>query len=293
MRQIDKVKQAIEAGHKTIQAVFDFTQDIPKPSIRRVLGQGAKTGHFKRVDKGIYTLITEEGEIRAYVECGNAEDICPRLAATGHKFDMVFLDPAYFSPNLVKTGNRGIDKYDCFYPQQFADMVESIYKMMRNDDSHVYLMLSNAPSIQGDMHRYIFAMMEHGFKPVDEGLYRKMFKNGKAVTNVRGKVAAAERLMLFSRSGQARAGECPHLQLNFTVERPSVKESYSTQKAEPFITQLIKQATFENDITADFGAGSGIFGKCALALNRIVYLIDKLETAVENFILPKIKQFSI
>lgn len=292
MNQLQKVKAAIAAGNQSIQAVFNFVGDIPRPSVRRVLGQGAKNGHFKRIDAGIYTLTTSEGEIRAYVECGSAEEVCPRLEATGHKFDMVFLDPAYFSKQLVKTGNRGISKYDFMYPQQFAEMCSSIKKMMRTDDSHVYLMLSNAPSIQGDMHRYIFAMMECGFKPVDEGRYYKTFKDGKPVTNVRGKKAASERLMLFSASGEARTGEIPELQLNFTCQRPPVATSYSTQKAKGFLTRLIQQSTFENEVVLDPGAGSGTFGECALEKNRIVYLIDKLQSAIDNFIIPKIQNFA-
>lgn len=168
-----------------------------------------------------------------------------------------------------------------------------LYKLMRSDDSHVYLMLSNAPSIQGDMHRYIFAMLECGFKQVNEGRYYKTFKDGSPVTNVRGRKAASERLMLFSRSGRVRMGEVPELQLDFTCTRPPVLTSYSTQKAAPFIKRLIQQSTFENETVCDPGAGSGIVGECALMLNRIVHLIDCLENSIYNFIIPKIKKFAL
>lgn len=292
MTQTDKVTKAIAAGAKTIQAIFDFTApDIPRPSIRRIVGQGAKKGLFKRLDKGIYTLTTEQGEVRAYVECGKAEDICPRLAATGLKFDMIFLDPAYFSKGLIG-GNRGIKDYDFLHPNEFAIIMQSVYKMMRDDDSHVYVMLSQAPSVQMDMHKYIFAALESGLKPVEDGRYYKIDKKGKPVTNVQGRKAASERLMLFTRSGKAREAEA-QLQMVFTCERPPIRTSYPTQKAEPFITQLIKQSTFPNEVVGDFCAGSGVTGKCALAINRVIYLIEKLQSAIDNFIIPKLQPFTI
>lgn len=295
MTQTDKVKAAVQAGCKTIQAVFDFTGagDIPRPSIRRVLGQGAKKGIFKRVDTGIYTLTTTEGETRAYIECAKAEDALPRLAAAGNKYDMVFLDIAYFSKGLIG-GNRGIKKYDFLYPEQFAAIMREVYKMMRTDDSHVYIMLSQAPSVQMDMHKYIFAALESGFKEVvNDGKYYKTYKDGSPVTNVKGNKAASERLILLSRSGKVRECEAP-LQMTFTCERPPVATSYPTQKAEPFITQLIRQSTFENDVILDPCAGSGVMGKCGkcgLLLNRVVHMVEVLDSAIQQFILPKLQPF--
>ena len=289
MTQTDKVKKAIAAGCKTIQAVFEFTGDIPRPSVRRILGQGALKGIFRKVDRGIYTLTTPEGETRAYIEIAKAEDALPRLAAAGNKYDMVFLDIAYFSKGLIG-GNRGIKKYDFLYPEQFAAIMRDVYKMMRTDDSHVYLMLSQAPTIQMDMHKYIFAALESGFKEVANGRYAKTFKDGRPVTNVTGRKAASERLILLSRSGKVRECEAP-VQMEFTCERPPIATSYPTQKAEGFVTRLIKQSTFENDVILDPCAGSGIMGKCALLLNRVVHMVEVLETAVNDFIIPKLQPF--
>ena len=292
MTQTERIKAAIAAGNTTIQAVWEFVKgEIPRPSIRRVLGQGAIKGIFQRVDKGIYTLTTEQGEVRAYVECGLAEEVVPRLEATGLKFDMVFLDPAYFSKGLIG-GNRGIKDYDFLHPQEFAIIMKAVHNMMRTDDSHVYLMLSQAPSVQMDMHKYIFAAMESGLKHAADGRYYKTNKDGTPVTNVKGRKAASERILVFSRSGKLREGEAP-MELTFTCERPAIRSSYSTQKAEPFIEQLILQATNENETVGDLaGAGSGVFGKCALALNRIVYMVEKLQSAIDNFIIPKIQQYA-
>lgn len=292
MTQVEQIKKAIQAGAQSLQDIYGLVNpDIPRPSIRRVLGQGAIKGIFKRLDKGIYTLTTAAGEVRAYVECGKAEEVAPRLAATGQKFDMVFLDPAYFSKHLIGR-NRGIKDYEFIHPAEFAILMKAVYNMMRTDDSHVYLMLSQAPSVQMDMHKYIFAALESGLQPVSEGRYYKVDKAGKPILNVRGKAAASERLMLFSRSGKAREGAAP-LQLTFTCERPPVKTSYSTQKNEGFLSQLIEQSTHEHEVCGDFFTGSGMFGKCALTLNRIVYLIEKLQSTIDTFILPKIQPFAI
>jgi|ERR1700761_1124070 len=109
MTHADHIKKAIQAGAKSLQDIYSMVNpDIPRPSIRRVLGQGTINGIFKRLNKGIYTLTTPTGEVRAYVECGKAEEVAPRLEATGHKFDMIFLDPAYFSKSLI--GKNSIRK---------------------------------------------------------------------------------------------------------------------------------------------------------------------------------------
>ncbi len=292
MTHLEHVKKAIKAGANSLQEIYELVNsDIPRPSIRRVLGQGAIKGIFQRLDKGIYTLTSAAGEIRAYIECGSAEEVAPRLEAAGHKFDMVFLDPAYFSKHLIGR-NRGIKDYDFIHPEEFAILMKSVYNMMRTDDSHVYVMLSQAPSVQMDMHKYIFAILESGLQPVSEGRYYKIDKAGKPILNVRGKAAASERLMLFSRSGKIREGAAP-LELTFTCERPPVKTSYSTQKNESFLSQLIEQSTHMYEVCADFFGGSGMFGKCALNLNRVVYVIEKLQSAVDNFIIPKIQQFNV
>lgn len=285
MTQVEKIKSILQGSEKSIEEIQAELPEAPRPSIRRVVGEGAKKGIFSRLGKGVYTLTTECGQERAYIEAGKAEEVLPRLISEGRKFDMVFLDPAYYSRALIG-GNRGIKQYSFIYADQFADLARSLSMLMKCCDSHVYLMLSGAKTAQNDMQPYIYAMLHAGFTFIAEGRYKKLFANGKAVTNVRGKEAAAERLLLFTISGQYRKGEIDELQMDFEVTRPPVKQSYSTQKSAVFIRRVIQQSTQPGDTVADLFLGSGVTVEESLALGRNVFGIDCSHDAIENNVVP-------
>lgn len=285
MKQEEIVKKILEEGKKTIKEIAQET-NIVEPNIRRILGVGTKKGVFERIEKGVYTLKTECGEERAFIQMGMAQDILPKMAESGKKFDMIFLDPAYFSRALIG-GNRGIKQYNFIMPEQFAIVMKAVKQMLRHEDSHVYLMLSGAPSAQKDMKKYIKVTLDSGLKLIDEGGYKKYFQNGKPVTNVRGQEASAERLMLFTKSGLYRAGEVAELQMNFNVQRPT-KKGYSTEKAEDFVERIILQSTLKDEEIMDPFAGSGVFGKKGIELDRKVSLVEVQETTIENYIVPKL-----
>lgn len=262
---------------------------IKEPNIRRILGQGTIAGEFKRIGKGIYTLNTPDGQERAYIQMGKAQDVLPQLEAQGKKFDCVFLDIPYFSKALIG-GNRGIKDYDFLLPNQFGVCLSSIKNMLRTDDTHVYLMLSGAPSAQRDMQQYLSVVTECGFSIVQEGKYKKLFANGLPVTNVRGTEAAAERLFLLTTSGRCRTGEIADIQMDFELERPAIRQSYPTQKNRNLLERLILQSTYEDEHTLDPCAGSGMFGVASVLLNRISTLIEPLESAIEKFITPNFQK---
>ena len=149
-------------------------------------------------------------------------------------------------------------------------------------------MLSGARTAQQDMLPYLNAMNEVGLSVVGEGEYKKLFKNGKPVTNVRGKEASAERIFLFTKSGIARKGEKTLDNLNFRFVRPSVRSSYSTEKAPQLLNALITNSTFEGESVLDPFAGSGVTGAEAVKAGRQATLVEKSEKAVEDYIIPKI-----
>lgn len=262
---------------------------IKEPNIRRILGQGTKAGIFKRTAPGTYTINKQSGEELAYLYLGVAELILPQLLEAGRKFNMVFLDPAYYSRALIG-GNRGIKEYDFITPDVLGYCVRTIMDMLVSEDSHVYLMLSGARTAQPDMSKYLNATISAGLKVVCEGEYQKLFKNGNPVTNVLGKEAAPERLILLSKSGKADIGEIPSLQMNFKCTRPPVKTSYQTQKAEELYNRLIKQGSHPGNHIADAFTGSGMFGKVGLELRRIITLIEKSLSAFENHIIPNLEK---
>lgn len=260
---------------KSIDEVEEATGFL-RPNIRRILGQGEKSGTFKRISRGVYTLTSEDGKVSAYVDCGCAEVAVPKLVKKGFKFDSIFLDCAYYSKALIG-GNRGIN-YSFISSEKFKTVVDACSKLLKTPESHVYVMLSGATTAQADMQKYVDAC--DSLKLVGEGTYTKTFANGKPVTNVRGKVAMPERLLLFTLSGQTTEP----VNLNFRYPRP---KGYQTEKAKEFIRDIITQATKVGDFVLDAFGGSGVTAEQSVLAGRSIYIIEKSIEVVTNLILPR------
>ena len=58
--QKEIVEEALEGvDHASIKQITEIT-DLPEPTVRRILGQGAKNGEFRRVSAGVYTIKEDE-----------------------------------------------------------------------------------------------------------------------------------------------------------------------------------------------------------------------------------------
>ena len=131
MTQKKKVALALKDEARSIKDIQEET-DIREPNIRRILGVGAKEGHFERVERGVYRL-TKDGKELIYIHVGDAVGILPRLVKDGLKGDMIFLDIPY-KTTAVQGGNRGI-RYKFITPEQFQVIAEHAIEMLRTDDS--------------------------------------------------------------------------------------------------------------------------------------------------------------
>lgn len=269
--QAERVKVAVKEEPKSIEQVQQETQ-IKRDNIRRILGVGTKEGIFERVDKGVYVL-KRAGQQIAIVETADALDALPRRIEAGEKYDMVFLDPPYYSPALVG-GNRGIKDYEFVTPRQFHRVMQAIGQLVASNDTHVYLMLSGARTAQPDMTSYIRAVNDAGFKTVGEGRFKKLFQSGAPVTNVRGDVAAPERLILLTKSGAARATDAP-VNLDFAFVRPTIRKGFQSEKPTLLLKALIEQSTLAGETVLDPFAGTGVAGEQAVASGRKAVLIEK------------------
>ena len=211
LTQKERVTEAVKEKPLSIKEVAEQTK-ILEPNVRRILGVGTKEGTFERVSEGVYVLKTAAGNY-AYVEMGDAETSLARMAEEGKKFDSVILDPAYFSRALIG-GNRGLKAgksgggWDGFIQApEFAKVMKSVAVVVKNDDTHVYLMLSGARTAQVDMDKYVKGAIDAGFKAVGEGGYKKMNKNGTPAGFPYPAGYAdlpSERLILLTKSGNPR-----------------------------------------------------------------------------------------
>ncbi len=278
--QKEIVKESVKEQEKSIKEVSQET-GILEPNVRRILGMGAKEGTFERVDSGVYRL-RKDGKDIAVIHTADSVEALPRLADSGFKADMVFLDIPY-DLSSVKGGNRGI-KYETISVKDFQIIVESISQIARTDNTPVVHMFSQADSSLVKMDKYNQVLFDFGFKPVAKGEWQKTFKDGSPVTNVRGQIAKPEGILLFSKSGKIDKNEIPNL--NFRLIRP---KGYQTEKPAEMLKAIIEATTETGDTILDPFAGSGVTLAEAVKSGRMAVGIEKSEKAVENFIKPRIE----
>lgn len=280
--QTDVVKEAVKDQPKSIKDVAEETK-ILEPNIRRILGQGAKKGTFTRVDKGVYVL-NSEGKDIAYVHTGDAIEILPKLAQEGFKSDMVFLDIPY-NTAAVRGGNRGV-KYNLISVEEFDKAVGALKNIVRNENTAVFYMYSQAKSGEKEMAQYNEILIKHGFKPVAKGEYTKFQKDGiTRVRNMRGNVIEPEAVVLMSLSGQLEP-KAP-VDLEFKYVRP---KGYQTEKPAEMLKRMIEMTTEEGETVLDPFAGSGVTLAEAVKAGRLAVGIEKSEEAVRDFITPRLDE---
>lgn len=281
--QKDKVKEVIdEKGEASIKDIADIT-GILEPNIRRILGTGAKSGEFERVDAGVYRLKVDGKDV-AFVMAADAVETLPKLAAQGFKADMVFLDIPY-ETKAVKGGNRGVN-YDFLSVDDFKKVVTAIKTIARDENTPVIHMYSQAESGMKEMTAYNEVFPELGFKPVAKGEWQKTYKDGSPVafpTRNGSMVTKPEGILVFTLSGET---DKQLESLQFKTVRP---KGYQTEKAEEMLKAMIEMTTEEGDVVFDPFAGSGSTGAAAVKAGRKTVAIEKNADVVENITKPRIE----
>lgn len=274
------VAKSIEEQAKAIKDIAAET-NILEPNIRRILGVGEKEGIFTRVERGVYILKANNQDI-AYVHNADSLDILPKLAEEGFKADMVFLDPPYDTP-AVKGGNRGV-KYELIKPEQFEKIVNNIANIIKDKDTPIIYMYSQAESGKAAMAKYNKIMTDY-FVPVAKGEYQKTYKDGSPVKNMRGDVMKPEGIIVFTASGNFNPQDNPNF--NFKMVRP---KGYQTGKPVEMLEQMIKMTTKQGEVVLDPFAGKGTTGVAAIKTGRKAMLVEISKKAVEENIKPALEE---
>jgi hypothetical protein len=282
--QKEKVKEVIDQkGEASIKDIADIT-GILEPNIRRILGVGAKQGEFERVDTGVYRIKVGDKEI-AFVMAADAVETLPKLAAQGFKADMIFLDIPY-ETKAVKGGNRGVN-YDFLSVENFRKVVFSIKEIVRDENTPVIHMYSQAESGMAEMTRYNEVFTELDFKPVAKGEWQKTYKDGSPVafpTRNGSMVTKPEGILVFTLSGET---DKQLESLQFKTVRP---KGYQTEKAEEMLKAMIEMTTDEGDVVFDPFAGSGVTGAAAVKAGRRTVVIEKNAEVAETVTKPRIQK---
>jgi 16S rRNA G966 N2-methylase RsmD len=262
----------------TIKEVANLT-NILEPNIRRILGQGEKVGVFERIAKGIYRIKNKDTE-QLYLYHADSIKLLPKLAEEGLKVDAIFLDIPYDTP-AIKGGNRGV-KYELITVPQFKLLLNACKVILKNNDSKIVFMYSNATSGMKKMQEYIDCFDEFGLHCVADGSYTKLWAGGKVATNMRGDDIKPEGIKIFS-----QISEKLNIDFNYSLPRPN---GYPTEKNHNMIADIIKKITQKSEIILDPFAGSGVVGIEALKLNVQSILIDNAENSI-NYIVSRINKY--
>lgn len=277
VKHLSMVKKA------TIKATAEKCS-IVEPSVRRILGVGAREGIFRRVDRGVYAL-EHKGKTVAIIENQDSMKALPRLSASGFKADMIFLDIPYKTKAVIgrgKTSSFTSLKYETITPHEFDIMLTHVSSILRTDTSPLFYMYSNASSGLKDMAQYNHVLMNK-FKLINSGTYVKLHADGLTrVKNMRGELCAPEGILLLTKSGRF-TGE--QFDLNFSCVRP---KGYNTQKPADLLRTLIEKFTKPQEVVLDPFAGSGVTLVESVKLNRFAYGIEKSWDTIKNFIIPNL-----
>jgi len=282
-----KIETFIASGREfTLQELYaEFGKDYQKHSIRARIYESDKvitTSRGKYVLAGI--------DIEAIIEEVDTKTHIYKLVESKLKYDMIFLDIPY-SLNGQKGRNRTLVDYDTISPNEFKDIIVEVEKLLKNEDSQIYFMItSGKTSIKGAT-EYINMFSHTGLKLVKRGSYTKLTKNGK-VCNIGKFDLPPELILAYSKSGKERFDEVTNESMEYRYQRPSLPNAggYRTQKPLELLKKLIERSTLMGEKVLDLFAGSGVTLEAALALGRRVHGLEISPNAIEAHILPRLSK---
>jgi len=261
MTQKEIIQQTIFWKELSIKEISKETW-ILEPNVRRILWTWTKKWEFKRIWKGIYSIETKDWVKWIF----KMWDALEEIKKVNQKFDMVFLDIPYDTP-AIKWWNRWV-KYSLISHKQFNEFLLDLKKVLKDQNTPIYYMFSNAPSWKIAMEKYNKCFENNWFKKIDWWSWTKLFKNWNLATNMLWRVMPPEWINLYSLSWEVH--EYWLRQLDFRLEKTSV----ASQKPKDLLKQLIEQSSKEFDNLLDPFAWSWIFWKVALELKRNVTLFE-------------------
>jgi len=265
--QVKKVLGKVETG--TIKQITKIT-GLPEPTVRRILGQGAKKGEYTRVAPGVYTLITRDGKSAAVVQGADALVEIKKLVNEGAKFDMVFLDPPYVAPG-TRGGNRNLAKYKKVTPEQFNEFVADVKKLLRTPDTPVIFMFSANKSNKAALAKYSKAFENNGLKNSGVAVSQKLYPKSLKPKQMGGHLLK-EWVFIYSQSGKKRTD----IDFEFEQEYYFPEDSkYQTAKPVALLEALIKASTKAGEVILDPFAGSGSTAKAATGTGRSVVTFEE------------------
>ncbi|CAA6807609.1 MAG: Type II DNA methyltransferase [uncultured Sulfurovum sp.] len=154
------------------------------------------------------------------------------------------------------------------------------------------MMISGGKSGKRQVDKYLKVLEGSNLKLSNSGTYRKYNKNG-TVCNM-GKFQMPDELVLsYSLSGKERPDIDTSASTEYHFQRPPLPRSggYSTEKPLGLMEAIITRTTKRGEKILDLFAGSGSSMVAALNLGRRIHGLEITSKAINQFILPKMREF--
>ena len=275
LTQKDRVIEIL--GKRDQASIKEITEvsGLPAPTVRRILGQGAKTGEIKRVAAGVYTIKTAEGETAAVIHAADALNEVKKLVEEGVKFDMIFLDPPYDSAGQ-RGGNRNFADFDKISAEEFAGFVKDAEKLLKTDTSPLIFMISAQKGTEDVVSNYLTGLNDTDLQSAGVATFQKLYNTGTP-HQIGGNVLS-EYVFSFTKSGKVNEGT--RLNEYYAFKHPQ-RGSYPTSKPSEFLQAVIERSTEKGALVFDPFAGSGSTVTGALDAGRNILALEKNEKQAE------------
>ena len=275
LTQKDRVIEILGKRDKASIKEITEVSGLPAPTVRRILGQGAKTGEIKRVAAGVYTIKTAEGETAAVIHAADALNEVKKLAEEGVKFDMIFLDPPYDSAGQ-RGGNRNFADFDKISAEEFAGFVKDAEKLLKTDTSPLIFMISAQKGTEDVVSNYLTGLNDTDLQSAGVATFQKLYNTGTP-HQIGGNVLS-EYVFSFTKSGKVNEGT--RLNEYYAFKHPQ-RGSYPTSKPSEFLQAVIERSTEKGALVFDPFAGSGSTVTGALDAGRNILALEKNEKQAE------------
>lgn len=314
----DEIIESLEIDEEfsTKDAYSFVTSTDKKHSIRARLHEGIKNGIFKRISRGVYTLIDKDKNTVLMVQ-GDGRDLS---MIQDKSIDCIITDHPYSDEKSNSGGNRKFANYNTFkYNQEDFNEKARVLK----DGSYLVEFFAEENS---NNYEYIYECKQFA-KNAGLNYYTSVdWKKGDFVANT-GRKAKNKEQMVFFTKGESRSlktdakknlktlrdnnlidknktidsrlavnlikeknlkisfmkGTSKMLPVEFNVNKtPKNQTIHQAEKPIDLFTQLIEYITLENEMILDQFAGSGNLGVACLIAKRNAILIEKDKETYEN-----------
>lgn len=176
-------------GDFTLSDAYTYAGDVKMHSVRARIYEGIEKGLFKRISRGVYTVVDHNGNSTLIVN-GDGRDLS---MIADNSIDAIITDHPYFDPKSNTGGSRKFAEYSCFnYEQKDFDEKFRVLK----DGCFLVEFFAEENSNNFD---YIYECKKMAQKSGFEYYSTVNWKKGNFVSNTGRKAKNTEQMVFFTK----------------------------------------------------------------------------------------------